>query len=72
MPLVDLSEKELLEYRGRNEKPDDFDAFWDKGIREMEALGTEAEFRRMPNAFICTFMGWEAPSFTAFTSGRRM
>ena len=46
MPLVDLSEKELLEYRGRNEKPDDFDAFWDKGIREMEALGTEAEFRR--------------------------
>ena len=46
MPLVDMSERELLEYQGRNEKPQDFDAFWDKGIREMEALGTEAEFRR--------------------------
>lgn len=46
MSFVDMDEAELLRYAGQNEKPDDFDAFWEEGIREMEALGTEAEFRK--------------------------
>ncbi len=38
MPL-----SELLNYRGRNEKPDDFDAYWDEAQREVDALGTAHE-----------------------------
>ncbi len=44
MPVIDMPVKELLQYQGRNEKPEDFDAYWDESIREMEVLGTEAEF----------------------------
>ncbi len=44
MPIVDMPLAELQQYRGVNEKPADFDAYWDEGLREMEALGTDAEF----------------------------
>jgi len=43
MPILDLPLSELKTYRGRNERPDDIDAFWDKSIAEMEALGTGCE-----------------------------
>lgn len=43
MPLIDMSLDKLLVYQGRNECPADIDAFWDEGVREMEALGTECE-----------------------------
>ena len=40
MPIVDMPLKELYEFKGLNECPADLDAFWDRGIAEMEALGT--------------------------------
>ena len=55
MPLVfDLPFDELGSYQGRNPRPDDFDAFWEKGLAEMRATdpGIElipAEFT-IPNA----------------------
>ncbi|MGN0802455.1 MAG: acetylxylan esterase [Candidatus Faecivicinus sp.] len=43
MPILDMPLKELLVYKGMNECPADLDAFWDEGIAEMEALGTDYE-----------------------------
>ena len=49
MPMVDKPIEELRSYQGRNPKPKDFDSFWDAGIAEMEALGTDCEL--IPAAF---------------------
>ncbi|MBR0464750.1 MAG: acetylxylan esterase [Clostridia bacterium] len=46
MPIVDMPLEELKTYLGRNECPQDLDAYWDRAIREMEALGTECELVR--------------------------
>lgn len=43
MPILDMPLKELLVYTGVNECPADLDAFWNEGIAEMEALGTDCE-----------------------------
>lgn len=40
MPAFDLPLSELLAYRGSARRPQDFDAYWDRAIAEMEALGT--------------------------------
>jgi cephalosporin-C deacetylase len=40
MPILDLSLKELLSYKGMNPKPADFDEYWRKALHEMKALGT--------------------------------
>lgn len=50
MPVFDLPLRELLAYRGSTRRPEDFDAYWERGIAEMEALGTScrlepADFR---------------------------
>lgn len=44
MPIVDLPLAELLTYQGRNPRSDDFEAYWDTAVAEMQALGTAAEF----------------------------
>lgn len=41
MPMVDMPLKDLRQYKGLDPKPADFDAYWDEGIAEMEALGTD-------------------------------
>lgn len=43
MPILDMPLSQLRTFTGRNECPADIDAFWDKGIAEMEALGTDCE-----------------------------
>src|SRR5689334_22843563 len=43
MPIIDKPLSELRTYTGRNPRPADFDAFWDKSIAEMKALGTKHE-----------------------------
>jgi cephalosporin-C deacetylase len=37
MPLLDLSPAELQTYAGRNPRPGDFDAYWERGLAEMRA-----------------------------------
>lgn len=32
MPLVDMPLEKLRVYQGTNPRPDDFDAFWDRGL----------------------------------------
>ena len=43
MPILDMPLHELKTYQGINPCPADIDAFWDKKIAEMEALGTGFE-----------------------------
>ena len=35
MGLFDLSVNELYDYQGTNPKPEDFDEYWDRGLKEM-------------------------------------
>src|SRR5512140_319052 len=50
MPLTfDLPFEQLESYRGRNPCPQDFDAFWEKGLAEMQALDGRVEV--MPAEF---------------------
>ena len=48
MPLIDMPLEHLKTYAGRNPKPADFDAFWDRGLAEMRALDPKPEFRPSP------------------------
>ena len=48
MPIVDMPLNELKTYLGVNPRPIDFDAYWDRGLAEMEALGTECELVKAP------------------------
>lgn len=44
MPLTfDLSFDELENYQGINPKPEDFDAFWDEGLHEMNSIDPKVE-----------------------------
>lgn len=43
MPLIDMPVEKLYEFEGCNERPADMEAYWDRAIAEMEALGTDCE-----------------------------
>ena len=44
MPLTfDMPLEQLKKYTGINPKPKDFDAFWDRGLREMRAIDPKVE-----------------------------
>lgn len=49
MPMLDMPLSQLKTYGGMNPCPKDMDAFWDRSIAQMEALGTDCELR--PAAF---------------------
>ncbi len=49
MPVLDMPLAELEKYQGRNPKPDDFDAFWDASLKELDQLDLQVE--RIPNSF---------------------
>jgi cephalosporin-C deacetylase len=53
MPLVDMPLEQLYEYRGRNPKPDDFDAYWERALAETRATDPKAEF--VPHALKAPF-----------------
>lgn len=44
MPLVDLPVEKLPTYAGRNPRPADLDAFWDRGLAEMRAVNPALEW----------------------------
>lgn len=43
MPLVDMPLEKLREYTGRNPRPTDFDAYWDRALKEMNAVDPQLE-----------------------------
>ena len=49
MPLLDMPLEALQQYEGRNPRPADFDAYWDKALTELNATPANPELR--PAAF---------------------
>ena len=45
MPNIDKPLKELYEYNGMNPRPADFDAYWDKGLAEMNAVDPKVKIK---------------------------
>lgn len=48
MPLIDKPLPELFEYRGRNPRPEDFDAYWSEALAELDATDPQPELRVNP------------------------
>ncbi|MBL9215577.1 MAG: acetylxylan esterase [Opitutaceae bacterium] len=45
MPLIDLPLSELRNYSGRNPRPADFDAYWDRALRELATVDPRPELK---------------------------
>lgn len=65
MPLLDMPLEKLQAYQGRNPRPADFDAYWDRSLAEMRALDPKLEL--IPAAFKTSF----ADCFDLFFTGVR-
>ncbi len=68
MPITDMPLKELYQYQGINECPADLDEFWDRGIAEMEALGTGYELQ--PAKYHCPGVEYHEMYFTGVGGAR--
>ncbi len=49
MPMLDMPLEELRRYEGRNPRPADFDAYWERALAEMKAVDPQVEL--VPSAF---------------------
>lgn len=47
MPVLDMPLAQLKKYKGTNPRPKDFEAFWDKSLKEMRALDPKVQM--VPN-----------------------
>ena len=43
MPVFEMPLEEMKSYLGRNPRPADFDAYWDRGLEEMRSLDAKVE-----------------------------
>lgn len=41
MPIFEMPVPDLFEYPGTNPRPRDFDAYWERAVAQMQALGTD-------------------------------
>lgn len=48
MPVFEMPLEKLRAYQGRNPRPADFDAFWDRSLAEMRALDPQVEMSPHP------------------------
>lgn len=69
MPIVDLPLDQLQTYAGRNPKPADFDAFWERGLAELAA--TEPAVERI-EAYVPTPAGRCYDLYFTGTGGARV
>ena len=49
MPILDMSQEKLRDYLGCMPKPADFDAFWDKQLKDIHAFNGKYEFKPYEN-----------------------
>jgi len=69
MPLMfDMPLEELKTYQGRNPRPDDFDAFWDQAVAEMQAVDPQIEL--VPAEFQVPFAKCSHMYFTGVDGAR--
>lgn len=45
MPILDKPLEELWKYKGTNPKPKDFDAYWDRALKELDATAPKPELK---------------------------
>ncbi len=48
MPLIDMPLEKLYNYHGRNPRPGDFDAYWERALAEMRAIDPAVELKPYP------------------------
>ena len=48
MPLVDMPLEQLMEYKGRNPRPDDMEEYWETALAEMRAVDAKVELVPYP------------------------
>ncbi len=48
MPAIDMPLEQLKTYQGTNPKPADFDAFWDRSLKELNAIDPKVELTPAP------------------------
>ena len=65
MPLIDLPLDQLKTYTGRNPRPTDHDAFWERALAEMD--GTDPKVELVPHALTAPY----AECFDLFFTGVR-
>ncbi|MBY9081408.1 acetylxylan esterase [Paenibacillus sp. HN-1] len=53
MPMLDMPLDELKSYKGRNPRPDDFDAYWEAALQEMRQTDPRVEL--VPSEFQAPF-----------------
>ncbi|PHV71693.1 acetylesterase [Sporanaerobium hydrogeniformans] len=53
MPALDMPLEELKCYNGKSPKPQDFDTYWEKALKEMQAIDPQIEL--IPAPFTCDF-----------------
>jgi cephalosporin-C deacetylase len=49
MPVFEMPLGKLRAYMGRNPKPTDFDAYWARGLRELDSTPPQPEFKPHPS-----------------------
>ena len=49
MPVFEMPLEQLRSYSGRNPRPADFDAYWDRGIRELDSIDPRPELVAHPS-----------------------
>ena len=65
MPLLDLPLAELQTYEGRNERPEDFDAYWVRGLAELASVPANVDLSPGP------YLYRNAEAFDLFFDGTR-
>lgn len=65
MPLVDMPLEQLQQYEGRNPRPADFDAYWERALDELQSVKDKLEL--IPS----TFQTPQADCFDLFFTGVR-
>ena len=68
MPLLDMPLEALLRYEGRNPRPADFDAYWDRALAELDAL--DANVTLTPHALDAPFAECFDLTFTGVGGAR--
>ncbi|QYY36273.1 acetylxylan esterase [Ruficoccus sp. ZRK36] len=69
MPVVDKPLRDLVNYTTSNPRPADFDAFWAKGLAEMDALDPQVTFKDVD--FPVSYASCQSMHFTG-TGGSRV
>ncbi len=68
MPQVDMPMEKLLVYEGRNPKPADFDAYWERALEEMRVVEPQVEL--VPSEFQVPFAECYDMYFTGVRGAR--